>query len=923
MQHIAGSYNSDGTQNQGKIKLDLPGDFVFNDNGFDLSMVVKETVMGSLDNNLVGNTAETSLTHADIRNYTWSSTVNDPERTNVLNYDCIINDEAFYLSELKITATATANNNSDLILAYQNAGGTDKIDTTFSKTRTFISEAVMNDLTLGSQALQPINVEMPLRSDGEFALTDRTLALTFGFDVVNEYYHNVSPKIVIGLGLLHYKNNSSDNTGYISNGIVCMKPGASKLVEFYLGDVGGISNATASAYKDDLLIDLKTSPLLQKDGTLFEFPVSISYEHIMYDYNGNSFDPERELVHLIYIYVEEHIQEAAINLEAYNTSGPVVISQDGSTSASNFQLPNTWLRTTDLLNAINLGDLMSSYGHLEKDDNLGFVDTTEYATFNNYSVTEDSNVTNYNIELDFVNNNIKKLPFYGSVEKVNIAMRSDQKIVDGETETYDLLVSSQQDYTTDVNPITDTILHSVDRTNYRVENEVRFVATPQVYVEKSFGNLDTKVIRSKPLNFSQILDSSKTVERNYYEDFVPDFNPPFQLVVDETLDISTADAQLQNVQVTFIYKASEFTDAVEYFGTSHENITITRSIIQLGVELTETAENVYSGNIFSLNSTALSDGSGNLKFTFIDENIKLGEIGGGFHSDSNFFWKYTIVPGLSYNPGGGAEQISNRDSLEESIQLVPVNLALALPPVYDLEWEYNKEHSLTVTWKYSSATSRGESPDKDTIRDFWIENEAIYFDVYWRAHEESEQMWRTVNYSGRTIMVKTDKIKNSKYDRDLSNTRKKVQDMSDWKKSGTLKMLEEGQLTYSHVIEYDKIPTKYGITAAVIARTDHNSVYKSASQSINTHYEGENTIGIDQRGTGVGVNEGVLVDPPRNKKIKVHKTENEMKNISDKMKKRNLDFEDDLLQNISQVPISVTRRKAKIRKSDKPYDSKP
>ena len=139
--------------------------------------------------------------------------------------------------------------------------------------------------------------------------------------------------------------------------------------------------------------------------------------------------------------------------------------------------------------------------------------------------------------------------------------------------------------------------------------------------------------------------------------------------------------------------------------------------------------------------------------------------------------------------------------------------------------------------------------------------------------------------------------------------------MSDWKKSGTIKVQRKDITKYSHLVKYDKLAIKYGVSIALLVRTDSESEYSFVSQTLaSVSTGGVNTIGI-----GARLDEGLLVDPPSHMRVKKEKTENEMKSISDKLRKSILDFEDDLID-IAQIPISVTRKKAKIRNSDKPYD---
>lgn len=894
---------------------------------FSLSGYIKEFVVGSVVNSdgtihsnnqsdRVGGAAHVTqlLDNSNFRNNTFFN------KDVAVDHNPALEDEAMYVSDIEFIFNALHQNDNNFVTIYENSrdlsstiiidpysigGDLPKANSSFTVERIYHKDSVtMNDISEYNMIF-PINpvFEDVSGSLGEF----QTKKISFELPDIDSYYVNSNPKMMMAIRLRAGKvgfQQPNLTTGYYdSDNIVFIKPNGNEHPIPY-EDIASISGAEYSNLRQNGLIDLRTEA--GKSGNSYELYANISYNNSVYKYQDDNFDTTKNLYHVLYFYLEDEVTISA------HSATPYVVSP------YSFNQIDDWRRngTVDY----NLYNTISNYGHLEKDDNLGFVDTTEFATFNSFSYIE-SSLTVTTADLQFVNNDIKKMPFSFSQEIVKYDF--DMQQVGGGQVSQLIHQEAEGSGVETFGPSGDIL----DIDGYTVENDVNYTVQPVVFSRTDFGASIGGVVDSKPLQFSEIATNHRQITNNYYEDFVPDFVPPFQIDTSETLDISVVDAELQDVKITFIYNPTAFTDAVDYFNISHENVTIIRSIVQGGVELTEAGavEVVYSGDIFSLNSTPLTDGSGNLKFTFIDNDIDPTSIGGGFDPETAFLWKYTITPGLSYTPGGVTERISNRDSVEQSVELIPVNLSLVLPNVYDLEYEYNKEHSITVIWKYSSANGRGDTVDNDSVKSLWDFGENIYFDIYWRAHEESEQEWRTTSSRGSFFsrLAPTDRVKDSKYSRDLSNTTKRVQDMSDWKKSGTLKMLKEEELTYSHVIEYDKLPVKYGISIAVITRTSQNSIYKFASQNINTHYEGPNTIGIDQRGEGVGVNEGILVDPPRNKKIKVHKTENEMKNISDKITKRNLDFEDDLLQNISQVPISVTRRKAKIRKSDKPYDSKP
>ena len=214
-------------------------------------------------------------------------------------------------------------------------------------------------------------------------------------------------------------------------------------------------------------------------------------------------------------------------------------------------------------------------------------------------------------------------------------------------------------------------------------------------------------------------------------------------------------------------------------------------------------------------------------------------------------------------------------------------VSTAVNLIDNLQVIYDKKHSQELTWDYTY------SDNIDFLRQ---QNNKVYFDVYARMREDND-----LDDLGREIKYKREKFK----------ARKSL----DWVLDGSLEWNLSGYKAddigtvqkFSYIFRYDRFTHNHRNEIAILLRIDGE--WSILSQTITS--SGPNTAGIAQ--------DSDSLDPTDSMKISRHLTEEEKNtSVSRKFTVANQEF--DLKNNLEQVPISVTRKKAKVR-GNKPYSS--
>lgn len=796
--------------------------------------------------------------------------------------------------------------------------------------------------------LTPTSGLFEATTTGDYALSGNKV--TFNFSADPSAYQFDNSIVRFGLGIqVEYKN--SLNQDKKSNILVYNQLGD------LLATADGYSGTNDTAGRDDLAAKRhKLTDFSASGGTSRTTEIEIDYGDIAW--NISDIDVSKTITHKLYFYVEEFI-DSTLNtvwekifassaqyvqlLQDQGLSGIVYLDEDrnflypaGYDCESTFDcLYDPW-RTVDISSASNTA-YSKNLRQLIRNH------YSEYMTANNFTISlDEQTIGKINSTLTFDTNNIPAQPFDNTEFLVGYNIASFHGDIYQNTHTIietKMFLASDTQYTnlnllqnqgSGVNEYDLSNTTSLDVSDFDVTEDITYLMYPVAYAKKVFGqdnfatngvgtniqnadfdglmNQNNGVAYSYLIVFNSIGDLSILVDgdigtalgttftKNYRNIMVPNFNEiEFLEPIDNTPSDSDPVTTVPQVDVKLKYNQTEFeTSSGDYFNISRENIRIERVIVQGGEEHVPTGEQsrIYDNNIFSL--SGVNDGQKRI-FTFDDTYSHAGEsndivASSGVDMGAVYFYRYKLFPGFVYSPGGGSEKrVELTDITGNTFDVLPNNLALAFNLAESIVLNYHKKHSQEITWEYTY------SDNVDFVRQ---QNNEIYFDIYSRIKNDNNQ-----DDSGREI-----KYQRKEFDRQ--------KDLG-WRLSGSVPWdisdLDSNNINstykFSHIFRYDRFTHDHRNELAIILRVEGE--LQSLGQSIQTHTSGANTIGISTP--------GVILEPTDSMKISRHLTEEE-KNISVSRKFTVANQEFDLKNNLEQVPISVTRKKAKVR-GNKPYSS--
>ena len=848
-----------------------------------------------------------TFTNNDIVAANWDLTgSNHPNDASLqgINFEARIPDEAMYASHIVLQIEENLSNESG---NWRNIYNTLKDDShpdvpaTIQQTRTYTSDdfVAMNNIANGNLGLVPQDCELVSRN-GAYGLSGYTLKFRIPADLDN-YYSNIEPKMIVGV-----RFGYSTTTGAGHSTIVAFRDNGDE-EGMGMSHLAGTPVQDVEALKLELLKSLTdvNTPLIEKPDGFIHYDVDMNFVRDVWSYNSN-IDISQNITIDFCFYIEEEVTSYLQGLSGNNyfetTGGSYGSSVSVSAADGEWYDVSKWLRIDDV-ETLNLSTMLTNYKYCEDDQNVGFIDSnvldTGTITLTEYEPTK----------LKLVQENHQaasqsKLPFKHSTERV---MTTFEQTAAGAA-LRDSFESSKE-----VNQDTSFATEfSVDKDGYTVDKDVVYTVTPKMSTLTLFGSKSHGAEYSAKLKIPTVSpagDGVITIQNNYFNTFVPDPIPPLEFVANFPEDVTGENDGTSTVNVKFVYNASEFSGTSKYFNTSHEGIEITKEIIQ-GQDLGggEPWSVSYDGPIFNLSDEAGPDG--NKIYTFVDSNIVLQDnTPAGFDENQYYRWKYTLTPYLSYTPGGVTESTAKRDSKEKEETALPANLPNTLPRPVNLSFRYNTKHSVLATWQYPT--------DGQTLQ--FLENEGIDFNfqVFWKAVEEVDYYYENPEHESRE---RRDKVRDFKYShkkapREVS----KLNNMKGWTLAGIVPYHKSqdrsGNLasSFSFLIDYEKMSFKYGIQIAVIPKIIGEN-FSFFSHDITTHASGESVAGVDQYKHP----DGILVDPSDKSIRKKLLTEKERMKISDKIAKRNQDFIKH--NNLEQVPISVTRKRAQVNPLIDPND---
>ncbi len=919
----------DHTNNlNGKIRMTFPdantGTSYSNGWGFAISGVIKEIVTANAINN-AGEVGFNSRISSSFEKETTLDGATLGVATSGTQFDYVSSliDEALYKSTIKLQITESYENQSaaapkDWISIYNNnrnsaslvsigeAGTPPTASNTYQNTREFEkTNVVMNNIEEFNGLLtpQPGSVSFAARDDGPGKFQKKRISFQLGSAMPN-YFKNSNPRIFYGVNIMHKQTGNSNFVA--SDNLVCFKLDGS---EFQYGPMSGLTGNQADINtKLSTIINACALNLRDKlTGVNVVFDANLSYKHSLYAYKDGNFDPTQDLYHRVIIFIEDSITNSAVS-----GSTPFNISPAGAVISN----PSTWYQFGFDNQKFNLASTINSYGHLEDETaEDGLVDFSSLATLNSWSFSE-SPKTVTTVNLDYANTGTKKLPFSFSEEKVKYnylgkhPSNPNVTLISG---------SSTKNPNESLTIGSNTKPKTLDTVHYVAEDDVDYTVTPVVFTATDFGA--GAIVNSKELALplSTVTTAQKKITNNYKEDFVPDYtNLAFTSGAEITVITPASGANGPSLRLSFKYNSTAFTDAEDYFQVAHENIKIMRTLEQSGTEYPTSNDSwsqVYNGNIFDI-ANKTDNGDGTHTFTIDDNLIDVSVIGGTFNPANTFKYKYRIFPSLNYTPGGAGATAKTADrTLSPQVSATmdssgPLNL---LDPVNIESVTYLDRHSAEVYWKYihndTLNTLKGFNDSADRTVN-------VKFKVYYKAADEKDFVYRnSVKETRPDNFERT--IRKVKKEKDKFDSMR-----SSWIYSGfeQFDLNTDSEQKFYHNIEYNKVSFEYGIKVAILVVAEDSNNSPEVTELSHDITKVANLKGINTYGMTQFEETGLLVGPPEHMKIKKKFSDIELTGAKDIIARRKYEY-DVLVSNLHQIPISITRKRAKTRLSNKPYTS--
>ena len=751
--------------------------------------------------------------------------------------------------------------------------------------------------------------------NGTYAFSGNRFRFIFSSDP-DTYFSNSTPRVAFGVKVNYTRK---DNGAASESNIVVYNSAGS-----ILGSSDGVNGASQSNASINGLIsnrgslsDLRTVTSGTISGQHYrDVTLNISYENSNFNFIGG-LDTTQDITHTIYYYVEESINSTLNDfwdiiltdalksaLAAQGLTGMVYL--DGS---RDYRYPTGW-RTLSSSYTKNLHTILSGHNHVTSS---GGVPSAE--GFNAQLTATTGQVVS---SIDYEpTNNTKSLPFSQSEEIVGYYLITKQFDGVNHTELNNITFSgNDSDWGANLQTgvgansserysLTNTI--NLDVSAFDVRHDVEYSIIPFITTRTSFGGVSEEI--SRILHFAATSDWSfaavggvllgKKLTKNYQSEMVPSFSEiEFITPVDNTAVNAPPATSVPQVDVKFKYNSSEFASSSgNYFTSSRENIRIERFIVQGGVEHIPASETskINDGDIFSISTSA---SGGKKLFTLSDTFGHAAQandvVASGVDVNSVYIYRYLLIPGFVYNPGGGGEKRVEFPSMaNNTFDIVPTNLSINLGLVDISNILYNPGHSQEIFWEYTYSES------VDEVREMGNE---ILFQIYSRIKEDNNR---------------DDYNKEIKYNRKKLDTKKSsgwvLRDSFPWELDSYSSSDIDEVSSFQRVIKYDEFSYDHKTEIAVLVKV--NGDFAALGHTLNSHANG----GINTAGMAVN---GVTLKPSDFNKIPfLLSDEEKVSLVSRKMSKSIEEFT--LNNNLEQVPISITRKKARVRgdENNPPYSS--
>lgn len=607
-----------------------------------------------------------------------------------------------------------------------------------------------------------------------------------------------------------------------------------------------------------------------KEGEFYTFTFDLNIPDSAVDWLVTpSISPSRQINYALYVYVEDELM-------TYNADSKVVTgNSEGNTELvpnltprANFNDMSTWT----LVNAITGTDDIFT-----KNNTLEVISISS-----NFVPTASDSSLQVDWSFDYELEDPYKKPYSGS--KIQPSARFELRNVGSSTfRTSSSSGASSLNASTASNAI--NLTGFLNNNSYNPKEDLEIIIRPQTQI-RSYTRGSSYIGSSTHSHINREL----IITANYRDLIIPTFD---ELDADSSLnqDNVVGNTGFEN-KIYWFYNKEQLKNVTSVFDSSKEKIKIVRKIRQ--------SEQVYDiGHSIILDmygsDVARESHSADLwKISWTDNLDNVSDYTSqGLNSSLPYSFEYELIPCFAYYQGTNSadESIVEITDKKVSTFLIPDEFPIGNNGVISLTHNHNSEHSVELLWKhvYDEGVKTLRSIDAK-----------IYFDIYWFFDETDEQ--KSLRDIVKPRNLKSRFYKERQVDANTWNFIDRVN--YSYPQSETL----DEEYDYSYIWNYDKMEDNYKINIAIITVIESPVIGDSLSQNIATSRGVSNTLN------------SVVNTSRKAKKAKMLPVK-DLKRQSLRHIKRGLEFDISHIPNLDQVPISITRKKAKPRGSDKPYSS--
>ena len=689
---------------------------------------------------------------------------------------------------------------------------------------------------------------------------------------------------------------------------------------------------------------------------------STRFKIVDINYQGlpHGMDATKNVSHDIFLYLEERIDTCLSPvIDKYITSlGSNPQSPDGfdisaidskytfSPSSITFGDNSTWaIKAINQRQRQNLADEISNYN----------ISTTALSASSS-EVADAPQIATFEVTFQ-LDDTSAKAPFAQSEKitrvKEEVRHTGFSAVTTGQPQPIEIFlptVVTDTDFSTDEQTINRVI--DLDVAGFRIDHDVHY--NPKVFfmTKTNFGgSVDyetsegSAVVNQNPTGggISYLSELLPPLDMGTANEHILFTNPRGEVNA-EDIDLSF---QKPTVEIPFNYKADEFMHSNlkgksnlinnKYFTISRENMKIERFLVQNGKQYIPTNESdlsgvIYDDKIHNINNQPIN-GASISNFTIEDEFTNAAHVGGDilqadsdatvvpddgvnpddFKIGEQWSYRYKITSRFIYSPGD--EKDNNGNSVEiqtggdvQQFDFSPEFLPLIFEKV-DLGTFYVDRYSQELKWTYTNSNNIILMHGRDASMSFELFYKIVDDEQYYSRPE----LDRVKNNNKLKFPTQADAVDDSIFEGDGGAIEKWVNfDSVSLKLNETPEVGDES--IYFHIVKYDRIPYNHKVQIAVLLKMSDENLdddidFQRFSQRLasvalgdeNTSDETQALEATDDLETSILLSDEDKLPFDDNLGIR-----------------KSLDY---VLNNLDLVPISVTRRKASVRGSGKPYSS--